>query len=123
MKNTCIVRSVVSFITNEEQQENATKRCQCQPYVLDPKALGDLTQQPIDRQSNDEEEVKVDEGESVAVGDTGVTSKLAKTQPECAILCHFSSWADVAKSLVTNIQLRNKNDSKHKNSRTKTTLT
>lgn len=71
------MRSVVSFITNEEQQKNAAKSRQRQPYILDPESLRDLTQQPIDRQGNDKEEVKANECEGVAVCDSSVAGKLA----------------------------------------------
>lgn len=93
------MRSVVGLITNQKQQQNTATSGQSQSNVLHSEALWYLAEEAVDGESDDEEQVQVDEGERVAVGDAGVARDLAQAQPESSVRGHFLGWSDVAKSL------------------------
>lgn len=93
------MRSVVCFVTNEEQKKDAIDCSQGQPDVLDAKTFGDLAEQSVDGESNDQEEIQVDEGERVAVCNAGVSGEFAQTQPQSAVFSNSPRWAYVTESL------------------------
>lgn len=93
------MRSIVSFIADKEQKKDTAQGRQCQTNVLDTKTLRDLTQQPIDWESDDEEEVQVDERECVAVGDAGVAREFAQPKPKSSVLGHSTRRPDMTKCL------------------------
>lgn len=74
---TYIMRSVMSFVANKEQQKDTAYRRQRKTNILDTETLGDLTQQSIDREGNNQEEIEVDKGKGVAVGNACVSGELA----------------------------------------------
>lgn len=91
--------SVVGLITYEEKQHNTAASCQSQANVFDAEALGDLTEEAVDGERDNEKQVQVDESEGVAVGDADVTSDLAEPQPQGTVVGHFLSRTNVAESL------------------------
>lgn len=97
------------LIANKEQQTDVAHCRNGQSNVFDAKAFGQLGHESVDRESDDKEQIDIDERECGACGISRVACKFAEPQPEGAIVGDHGCWSDVMQSLYKMIFFINKN--------------